>query len=343
MAGAFEQAPPYIYETMKLGGQIEKISQRDWIGIFSGMESLGFNWDPMTSQLRQLAAFPILQSNSPWCHASSSPGKHCGMDHNIIFNNFKIIHPRCMSCWKVCMTIENFDHLRQIEKMQLEQQKEAKCGIELRDYTPKHYGAYWYTSSIDAGMERYHEVVKDVTRLFGKKYAEKNILLKRACTEYEMVKGPSAFWFNTLEEDRTLDIIDAYVCVPRNNVDQPEMIKNHIRLRQALWAHANGDMSYVPYNGGHKFFPGYMTYHDKNIDDIKHDIALAVGMQHGINPETGAAFVAMAEDFKNANNVDKIGDLAHLLGMQQNNPINMLQGATTMTQEVPSELKTEIT
>lgn len=195
----------------------------------------------------------------------------------------------------------------------------------------------------EAGMERYHEVVKDVTRLFGKKYAEKNILLKRACTEYEMVKGPSAFWFNTLEEDRTLDIIDAYVCVPRNNVDQPEMIKNHIRLRQALWAHANGDMSYVPYNGGHKFFPGYMTYHDKNIDDIKHDIALAVGMQHGINPETGAAFVAMAEDFKNANNVDKIGDLAHLLGMQQNNPINMLQGATTMTQEVPSELKTEIT
>ena len=338
----FEQSPPYIYNTMIVDGKLGEIAKRDWIGIFSGMSALGFNWDPTTSTLKQMASVPVMQSNTPWCHAASSPGKHCALDHNIIFNNFRIIHPRCMACWKVCMTIENFDHLRQVEKLQIEQMKEAKCGIEMRDYTPKHYGAYWYAGSLDEGKERYEEVVKDIGEIFGKEYAERNIILKRGCTEYEFVKGPSPFWHNTVEEERSLEVIESFVQTMRSNAQQNNMIKDHVRLRQALWAHSNGDMTYVPYNGGKKLFPDYVSYHKEDLNNWKHDIGLAVAMSKGNIPsETGAEFIALAEEFRKERNIDHLGSLGYLLGMQEN-PINMIQGVK-LIEEVSDDLKTEIT
>jgi hypothetical protein len=338
----FEQAPPYIYETMKVEGKLGELASRDWIGIFAGMSRLGFHWDPTSTTLKQLGAFPVMQHNTPWCHAATTPGKHCALDHNIIFSNFRIIHPRCQNCWKICMTIENFDHLRQIETMQLEQKKSAKCGAEMRDYTPKHYGAYWYTESLDEGYERYNEVFKDIKEMFGVEYAEKNIILKRGCTEFEMVKGPSPFWHNTKEEERTLDIIESFVQIVRSNTDQNEMIKTHVRLRQALWAHANGDMSYVPYNGGQTFFPDYVKYHKHDVDSWKHDMALAVGMAKGnISSETGAEFIALAEQFRLEHAIDSVGSLGHLLGMQTNS-LEMKRGVEII-EEVPDDLKTEIT
>ena len=150
----------------------------------------------------------------------------------------------------------------------------SKCGIEMRDYTPKHYGGYFYTHSLEEGRERYEQVRKGVDEAIdgGK---DLSVILKRGCTEYEMIKGPSVYWHNTAEESKMLELIDAFVDLSRSNNRQSEMVKNSVRLKWALWAHSNGDFTYKELNNGKALFPDYVKYHEGDIEDIKKDLESA--------------------------------------------------------------------
>lgn len=339
------QSAPYIYNQMRVGGLVQKWGQEDWISVFAHMENQGYTWDPTTLKLNQRGTIATLQTQTPWCHAKTSPEKQCGLDHNIIFGNWRIITPRCMHCWKVCVTLESFDDTIKCEALQRRMDYPSKCGMEMRDYTPKFWGAYWYTNSLEEGRERYTEV-KEALRKHVSDYAAEHCILKRSCTEFEMVKGPSPYWHITDDEYRFLEYIEAFIDTYDSNAEQAEMVKRHCHLKWVLWAHMNNDMSYLKYNDGKKLFPGYVTYHEGNLDDIKHDIALAhTQAKHGIDPNKTDKFLALADQFCEDEGIDKMSFLATGLGAQHT-PIKMgrstqLDVAKEQLDTVPDEVKGE--
>lgn len=299
---------------MNTGGLVQKWGSEDWISIFAHLEPQGWNWNPQTCRLEQGGAISRLQTMTPWCHSKTSPEKRCGLDHNIVFENWKIITPRCMHCWKVCVTLESFEDTLKCEQLQRRMDYPAKCGMEMRDYTPKFWGAYWYTNSLEEGRERWAEV-KAALKEHVSDYAAEHCILKRACTEFEMAKGPSPYWHITDEEYAFLEHIESFIKTYDTNAEQQDMVKRHVHLMWVLWAHMNNDMTYVKYNGDKKLFPGYVTYHEGNLDDIKHDMALAhANAKSGIKTDVADKFLVLADQFAEDNDIKNVSDLGDALG-----------------------------
>jgi hypothetical protein len=171
-----------------------------------------------------------------------------------------------------------------MEEIQKQLPFACKCGVERREYTPRHYGAYFYNTSLEEGVDKYHTIVDLVKKNMnnGEELAE-GIILKRGCTEYEMIKGPSPFWQMTEKEEEMYEMVSAYVEDYRSNARQPEMVKNFVRQEWIRWAHSHGDFSYLPWNGGVKLYPDYVTYHEGDVEDIKKDLEMA---QESLKPQS---------------------------------------------------------
>ena len=172
-----------------------------------------------------------------------------------------------------------------------------------------------------------------------KKYLSKEtaegVILKRACTEYEMIKGPASSWTLTKEEERMLELIEAYVDVPQATKRQPQMTKPTVMIKWALWAHANGDFSYMKYNGDKKLFPDYQKFHKGDINDIKHDLAVTAAHAAGVDPAVAAEFLTGSDEFlrkhgASLSQVDKMIGNAHLgkLGQMDFSDIKRVDPAT---------------
>jgi hypothetical protein len=331
---AFLQSAPQIYQQMQLEGLAGKWNKRDIYTLLSPLLSAGFQWDLETGTLTQGKG--TVQPNTPWVHQREPSCKRCNLDHAILFNTWAIIPPRCLECWKVVVTPKNFSELLELEKLENGMNRPCKCGIELRDYTPKHYGGYFYNNSLDEGRECF-ELVRDLVSKHISKETGEQVILKRACTEFEMIKGPSLFWHNTREEERIIELVDTYVDAAKSTMGQPELIKNHVRLKWVLWAHANGDMSYQDYNGGKSLFPDYVSYHEGDINDVKADLAVArASAKANILPKQSEEFLKFASEFA-AKHELQTTDLSHILGTHESNPL----GYMNLMREIPEETKGE--
>jgi len=311
----FEQSDHKIYGQMRLAGKLQKIAVDDVVSTLSPFSKFfGFVWKD--GKLVR-PHFQLTESfATPWCHAKHLSTKHCSLDSTMIFNTYGIITPRCMSCWKTVVTPKNFDELMTWYKIQNGGEIEfpSKCGIELRDYTPKHYGAYHYANSLEEGREQYEECKRIAKKYLSKKTAD-SVILKRACTEFEMLKGPSNCWFLKEEEEHLLALIDQFVEFPNINKNQDKNVGHpHIQMRWALWAHANGDWSYLPYNDDVPLFPGYVKYHEGDVNAIKHDIAILTAQaKHGHNPSMTDEFLKSLTEYSKMNNIP-MKDLRTALG-----------------------------
>lgn len=314
-----------IYRQMNWGGELLNLTTKDMISLLKPIENLGFKWSIDSERLER----PFARQNrfamyeTPWCHARHLPGKHCALDHQVTFNCFHIIHPRCMECWKTVLTPRTFDELMTWKKIQEQEIGFAcKCGIEMRDYTPKFYGAYHYAHSLDEGRQQYEVVYKLAKKYLSDETAE-NVLLKRACTEYEMIKGNSSHWHLTERDERLLELIDVYVDLPFAVKTQPQFTKPHVMLKWALWAHMNGDFSYVSYNGGKKLFPDYQKYHEGNIDGLKHDLAICRAEAQGIPYELTEEFVMGTDEFARNHNIT-MDKLTYAMGNNVRTPLKTM-------------------
>lgn len=330
----FLQSPEFIYKKMQFAGQAARWAEQDWFTFFSRLNAQGFVWDSEDQRLRQ-KGWPALMANTPWCHTASSWDKHCSLDHNIIFNNWGIIHPRCIECWKVVVTPRTFHELMLLEQLEAQLGFDSKCGIEMRDYTPKFYGGYFYNSSLDAGRARWKEVKDAVSEFISPEVGE-GVILKRGCTEYEMINGPSLYWTVNPDQKRLLDMIEAFVDVKRGHGEQSMMLKRNVHLKWLLWAHFIGDMTYKDYNGGQSLFPGYVKYHEGDIGDIKHDLAIAQAQASvGLPPEVSSAFIETVQNFAKQYKIPEYGHLVRALGTHDSGEMNM----RFKMQEVPEEQK----
>jgi len=263
----FLESGSRIYNTIQWGGYANDLAEKDVVSKLKVLTNAGYQWDASKSKLVLPHSWSGMQTDTPWVHTSVQNCKLCSLDHNVIFNNFGIIPQRCMDCWKICCTIPDFNHLMRMKQMQQNWfVTSSKCGIELRDYTPKHYGAYFYTGSLDEGRDVFPVLKEKIEDEVG---PDVHIILKRACTEFEIARGPSPAWYLSPAQKDIIELIEHYVDHRGTNIRQDDIIKIHVMAKWMLWAHANGDMSYVPYNGGMKLFADYVQYQEGDIDEIK--------------------------------------------------------------------------
>lgn len=285
---------------------------------------------PCHNTLRQLGYYPTyggvykrlaiaVGTDTPWHHVKHLTTKKCGVDNHIKFQVFGYIPPRCMECWKVCVTVKTLEDLFKLLEIEKSLERASKCGIELRWYTPKLYGGYFYNNSLDEGRECFEVVRKAVDEHLGK---DTPVILKRACTEYELVKGPSAGWIMT-KDDHRLDseleiMIDTYAPISDG---QNDWMIAQVHSRWMEWAFKHKDPTVGKYIGETPLYPGCMTYHDGDINDVKADIIRAKAIvKHDIQPEVVDGVHAALRGFNMTKRVD-FSKMGTLLGFEEINPL----------------------
>lgn len=330
---AFLQSDNKMYNILQREGKCLELFKKDYVSKLSMVQALGYAWDAVDQQLVRPQQ-RYMSAGTPWVHQRPSPHKHCALDHHIMFNVFGIIPPRCLECWKTVVSPRTFHELMLLEELQIKMDKASKCGIELRDYTPKHYGGYFYNCSLDDGRKTYKEVRDAVDEMIS---PEVSVILKRGCTEYEFLKGPSPYWHMTEKEEKMVQEIEAFVNVPRSNAPQPDLVKNHVKGTWFIWAHSNGDFTYMDYNGGKKLWPDYVKYHEGNLDDIKRDLAVARGVVKGeLDEKIVDEFLVGTSEYAKEAGID-MGKLANALGANETNPLRSFT-----INEIPEEAKGDL-
>jgi len=228
-----------------------------------------WRWRPGDLKLElRSSVSPVL----PWNYTVSGR-EDCFLWAEIMFDNmsskskFQFVPEYCHGCYKVVARPKTLVQLFAIEKLQYALGRPAKCGIEVRTYTPALYGSYWYNRGLEAGKECYKAVREavDADPVLG---PDVHVYLKHACTEMERKYGDSDKWDEITDEQRKTEklITDHIVYDPRLQ-DQPPHFLRHTHRRWIEWAFQNGDESYLVFTGGKPIEKPPVTYHEEDCDD----------------------------------------------------------------------------
>lgn len=124
----------------------------------------------------------------------------CWIWHKFWFGYYNIVPTPCQNyCWKVVVRLHTLPQLFEMYKLQQRLDRPGKCGIEGRPFVDALYGAYFYNTGINEGRECYDMVRDAVAEHIS---GDCEVLLKRACTEYELIHGPSDQWRVTRKQQR---------------------------------------------------------------------------------------------------------------------------------------------
>jgi hypothetical protein len=218
---------------------------------------------------------------TPWLYVKPPTWQNCHLWHKIYFD---IIHQKkyvpigCQSCWKVVLVPRTLEELFAAYFLQQTLNLPSKCGTETeRENTSKLYGAYFYNHSLEAGRECYAQVVKAVEQiecfertLFGcrvrvrfNKDPMPQIILKRACTEFEQHCGPSDKWSISPEQAEVEEICNGCFVDDRILPKQPDFVIAYILKSWIHRAYKVGDESYKMFTNGNDLFAPVKTYHEK--------------------------------------------------------------------------------
>lgn len=313
---------PKVHPSRAAHGQYGSWKKYDVIGILQQMFDTG--------QLRltnegfvERAMDPrVIQHTTPWIHAKHLPCMSCYRDHHIKFNFFGYIPPRCMECWKIVVMPRTVAELFELHDLQKEMNRPSKCGIELRHYTTRMYGGYYYARSLDEGQSRWKEVQEAVHTEIN---PDIKVILKRGCTEMEMLAGPSDMWALA---DNVLDLdyyLDSYLKLNARTVQTAQGELSYRRIYQMWidWAYAHGDETYQLYTDYQPLYPAPVTYHDKDAGAACVQMAAnKLQRLHQIPPvQIGEAFKGLGEVMSNTG----IGRnaLGRMMGFNKVSPFNI--------------------
>jgi len=197
-----------------------------------------------------------LELDNNWIEQGIDPERNCLLWLNIFFEHFRVIHPGCMSCWKIFYKPATLRELYEIYDLQKKGiwkgiVPSCKCGIENRPYSGNlgGYAAFWY-NPLGCGLRKARENLKKLRKIFGK-----DLQLKRGCTEMEQftvshLGMDSSRWNELIPAakkklemlERTFRVDDSY---KRYNRPMPVKVKT-----EAAWIrHAahHGDLTYLSY------------------------------------------------------------------------------------------------
>lgn len=209
---------------------------------------------------------PRMAWDTPWHHVKHAHGFNCALFHQIMFN---VIFPKlskkwvpafCHQCYKVVARPKTLRQLFAMIELQKRLDLPSKSGIEPRDTTNGLYGSYWYNFGLEAGLECYKLIRKEINadKLLG---PDVDVILKRACTEYELKCGPSDKWELSQEQLEVENLVSMWVATDTVLRSQPEHVVARVHRRWVEWAYAAGDQTYLEYTNGQRLFPALVTYH----------------------------------------------------------------------------------
>ena len=236
-----------------------------------------------------------IQTQTPWIHNNENDIKfHCRLWDNVSFKiisknlpePYRFVPRGCQECWKVTVKLKTLEQLFAIHEMQKKMNMTCKCGAEMRDTVKGLYGAYFYNKSLEEGLECYEIVKAELLKndLLAPLIDEVDqdgrttrIILKRGCTEYEHLIGPSDKWEISETQNVFENMVEEYFDLDQNKGGQPPQLITHIKCGWIEWAACNNDMTYLKYTDGAGLpkigdpkkirdnIPDYITYHQPEL------------------------------------------------------------------------------
>jgi len=227
----------------------DELSFIDLLGPIQGKFKVEFNEDGNPKVYLK----PVLTTSSAWLSTMKKPDRACDL-WQIYFYSYGIIPQGCRSCFKVVMSIPTLENLFEVFKYQRAREDNCKCGIEKRAYTGKlgGYTAYWYAPMIQglAGARiLWHKISHD--------FPDFEVILKRGCTEYEVMYNPSDSW-DQLAKERQWDFKEGLLdtlfepdpTTLRIEMSTPKMIEVFTQKQWIEWAFEHNDSTYLKYTSG---------------------------------------------------------------------------------------------
>ena len=206
-----------------------------------------------------------MSTEAPWHHVKHVDILRCDLWHQIMFDLIgpnlpqRFVPSQCFHCWKVVVRPKTIVQLYKLLDLQKQMDVPSKCGIEKRVSVPALYGGYFYNIGLEAGLARYTEVKDKVADLVG---ANVPVILKRACTEYELACGPSNTWKVQPWQIPIEEMVNHWIASDGIRREQPPLVIWHIHRQWIEWAHEHGDMTYLELTeDGKPLYPPSMTYH----------------------------------------------------------------------------------
>ena len=233
------------------------------INLIAKMDAGGLlNSRYIDTETKKLNKLPAIRLEPYWVYTNPNPELLCTEWQGIV-KGFRFIPKTCRNCYKVVVMPKSFHELMQLYDLQQEMVKEnprcwCKCGIEKREFVPRHYGGYFYTQGLEVGKTRWktvkdrvHEINKDI-----------NVILKRYCTEFELLLGPSdkyepPAWADELEKDILSNIVNV-----GGGIRQPQFVINNTIQSWMVFAWGRGDKTVMLYNNGKPLLLPSVTYHE---------------------------------------------------------------------------------
>ena len=312
----------YASRNVQKGTFYQKCVSEDLISKIDGpLKQMGFHLSFDGIYTKQFSSVGV---HTPWNHVNHLHTKRCAIDHGLKFDVLGYIPPKCQECWKVVVGPRTLKELFALLEVEKGINEASKCGIELRYYTPRWYGGYFYTNSLEEGRERYEQVRKAVDEHIS---SDVPIILKRACTEYELCQGPSPAWHMTSAQWKMEEELEALVdqIVPIQK-GQTKFVEHMIFSNWIEWAWKNQDPTVSEYIGDLPLYPPAVQYHEGDIEVIKLDILKARAMaKNNIEPENVEAVYAAIGGLKLTKGI-RPKQVGELMGLDNINPMFIGEG-----------------
>lgn len=251
----------------------------------------GWLIDPADGKIKP--SVEAVQFDAPWDYCNPNEAMGACRWYTHLFAKMGFVPKYCRECYKIVVRVPTVLQLIQMDELMRREFVlrgwPCKCGIEVREWVPASYGGYLYNRGLRQGRDRFpdvaalvaqHLTLSDAAR---EKLAEAgwfgnpnpSVVLKRACTEFEIKFGPSDKWgpepygkypaaFPPWSDDLEA-YLDQHVQISRNkkNPPTPQYLREH-RISQWLkWAHGRGDITSRLFNDGQPIYPSkVVTYHD---------------------------------------------------------------------------------
>ena len=215
----------------------------------------------------KIYADTFLSWDTPWHHIYHAGNLDCHTWHKIMFDFvFKIAGEKyvpinCQNCFKVVTKPHSLRALFSLVDLQKRMGRPSKCGIEVRDTVFGLYGGYFYNWGLDEGLECYKAVRKEIDD-DPELGPDTPVYLKRACTEFELLCGPSDKWEIGEKQIGLEELINRTFVRDIKHRKQPEHAVAHVHKKWIEWAYSCGDITYLEYTNDVPLYPPVVTYHN---------------------------------------------------------------------------------
>lgn len=209
----------------------------------------------------------------PWIVNEVDKERNCEL-WTIWHNKYRFIPAGCRQCWKITYSPHSLKEVYQVLELQDPEKGlglPAKVGMENRIWTGNvgGYSAFWY-APLGCGLHRargiHTRIKSELTKTI--KYSP-DLVLKRGCTEFERLMGPSDTWDQSAMEQGWDEREKILASVFR--IDPPrqpsKLLEINTKLRMIYYAHEHSDQTYKDFVGQDSLPP--LTRYEKSIHSDK--------------------------------------------------------------------------